>query len=426
MLLQACRIEVRRTLTGRHAWCWAQRVLLAIVIGLSLTSCARDDVEGAVEPLQQRLVYGEDDRVEGLDTELSAALVAMLPRTTASYVVDAGTGSFETVHGLCPGARFASQPAVAECTGVFITDDLIVTAAHCLDRVDSCRDYVFVRNYAMNGDAGLLANEWITLECDEAILVVNTSVLDAHNLDFAVLRVVESATNLVPPALRRSAPRVGEAVITVGTSGGLPVKATSGTVLSTRAEGDYFDFTGDLFRGGSGSGVFDANGSLLGIHVRGSPDFEYSPEGCRRIRNVPEDGSESEQANTLDSILDALCGQEPQLAPCREASEPEPADGEKPEAPSPRDSESEVIGQMPLFPPSAEAIDPPQRPPAQATPLDADRTADASGATNVAGVTPITGGSSCSFPMVEETYGRTALLLAALGTVQLLRRHRRV
>lgn len=265
-----------------------------------------------VGTVQQSIIYGDDDRIEGGLSASVSSIVALIPREAVEYAADGGTRvSFESAHGLCAGERFAEQPALSHCTGVLVAPDLVITAAHCLDAVTSCRDYVYVRNYYLHhDDAGVPpASDFVTLECESTLATMKTSFLDDRHLDFAVLRLSQPAERFIGPVLRYQPPVVGEAVMTIGTSGGLPFKATSGVVLGVRPErDDYFDFTGDVFIGGSGSGVFDAEGSLLGIHVRGARDFELTGSGCWRSRTVAEDGTGgTEQANSLGSIIDTLC-----------------------------------------------------------------------------------------------------------------------
>jgi hypothetical protein len=108
----------------------------------------------------------------------------------------------------------------------------------------------------------------------------------------------------------------GDAVALVGHGAGLPAKIAAGAhVVAARAGvRDYFSADVDGFEGGSGSGVFDAQGALVGIAARGGTDFELAPEGCSRSRvGGPEQG---EQITYLSRAIEGLCEDPNASAPC--------------------------------------------------------------------------------------------------------------
>jgi hypothetical protein len=297
-------------------------------IGVLAVACIDTSESEAAGVARQPIVYGTDDRVEAPYGDVPASIVALIPHATLTALADGGVQpSFEQTHQTCPGERFAEQPAIANCSGVLIAPDLLVTAAHCLELVPSCSDYAYVRNYALQVDGGLpMLGHLDQVGCDSVIVQTHTSIIDDRYLDFAVIRLDRAISPFEPSALRTARPRTGEAVTAIGANGGLPFKAARGTVRDVRAADDYFEYNADIFVGGSGSGVFDDGGALLGIEVRGGVDFELTAEGCYRSRIVPEDHADIEQANTLSSILDGLCAVAPELDACEPRLTSEPID----------------------------------------------------------------------------------------------------
>lgn len=292
--------------------------------------CRQASQEEPYAVVGQRVVYGSDDRAEAAEAPQVPWVVALVPRERLLDAADAGLSpTFEALHGLCPTERFAAQPAIAECSGVLIAPGVVATAAHCLDRVASCRDYVYLRSYQYaRGEGPSPLREFEVLECESTLVRVRSSILDERQLDFVLVTLSEPVPGLAPLTIRRDGALVGESVTSVGASGGLPFKTTSGVVLGVRPEqGDYFDFVADVYAGGSGSGVFDRRGRLLGIHVRGEADFEFTDEACWSSRALPEDGTGgSEQANAIAPILDALCQADPGQEPCADEAPLEPPD----------------------------------------------------------------------------------------------------
>ncbi|MBC7172078.1 MAG: trypsin-like peptidase domain-containing protein, partial [Polyangiaceae bacterium] len=96
----------------------------------------------------------------------------------------------------------------------------------------------------------------------------------------------------------------------IGFPSGLPAKIEdSGEVVNPRsAARDYFTATTDTFAGNSGSGVFDENGTLVGILVRGARD--YISTGTCIATNVVEIGKDFDQGEEVTyaaRAIEALC-----------------------------------------------------------------------------------------------------------------------
>ncbi|MCP4504357.1 MAG: S46 family peptidase [Deltaproteobacteria bacterium] len=88
---------------------------------------------------------------------------------------------------------------------------------------------------------------------------------------------------------------------------GIPAKLDDGgRIVATRGLRDYFHATTDSFGGNSGSGVFNADGEVLGILVRGEPDYEISGS-CYVVSELPEAVNSAEGVTQVQRAVDDLC-----------------------------------------------------------------------------------------------------------------------
>lgn len=322
----------------------------------------------ATDTLQRPVVYGADDRTDGYAVaqplwrnRLVQSTVALVPRSNVS--VDADTGAVQLagqVYGeyfdLCAGQRFFDQRRVARCSGTLIAPDLVLTAGHCVPGPNRCADRRFVFNWRMT-DAGteapLTADD--VYRCAE-ILVSRDDERHGQQVDFAVIRLDRPVVgDRVPaPLLRKDAPLdTGSALNLLGFPNGLPAKfAPDGAVVNARADRlDFFEGSVDAFGGNSGSGVYDAEGRLVGVLVRGATDYTTTPEGCDVVNVLPAERTPEEGAEDITYVaraLEGLCatghddatlcppGEGAHCAPC--VADADCADGfacvEQPEAPA--------------------------------------------------------------------------------------------
>jgi len=197
-----------------------------------------------------------------------------------------------------PSIRFLDQPIASFCTGFLIAPDLLVTAGHCFSKdgqtysnlnaanVGNKADYVWVFDYtsdAQSGTSGSLRfvnipqkNQYRIAE----IIDASFTGLRGVDMDYAVVRL-DRPTDRKPFMYR-----VGQSVslddllAMVGSPRGLPLKI-SDSARVTNNDGMYSFLTNlDAFGGNSGGPVFNLNGWIEGILVRGpsktqTQDFHY-------------------------------------------------------------------------------------------------------------------------------------------------------
>lgn len=286
---------------GRGLWAlWATLVGIGILSG-----CGAGDQAGAPDdaPLGERseaIIYDRDDRLDVYEHPsvllrgiAKSSVVALIPRRHFRRN-DAGestitTWPLEDAFKVCSEERFSDQPTAAECSGVLIDDDLVLTAGHCFPGATSCEQYAYVFDYFFRSPVALEPMNWGDVYgCRRIVHKFLSSPQDSPRIDFAVVQLERRATGRTPVSIRTTPLVEREPLATIGCVSGLPAKIDSGgRVLSSRApNNDYFLLDSDTFSGSSGSGVFDAAGQLVGILVRGGADYEASADGGCRVPKV--------------------------------------------------------------------------------------------------------------------------------------------
>jgi hypothetical protein len=270
------------------------------------------------------LVYGDDDRAEYFQVESDAmrarmteSMVALIPNSSLQRVGDQlnlHAATWGELDGLCPGERFADQPAAAFCSGVLVDWDLVLTAGHCV-RAFALGDFVVAFDFFYQ------APEQLELGSDlRTPIEIVAEALDPPasepRLDFAWLRLdrpVEAGRAPVPLRLGPTSIALGEPIVTVSAGGGVPMKLDAGgQVRDLRAgSADYFVADSDTSKGSSGGAAFDRSLTLVGVLVRGAQDLSAAEgDTCRTTLKVPAQAAE-EQFTYVQRAVAALCAADP-------------------------------------------------------------------------------------------------------------------
>lgn len=297
--------------------------LAVLLAPLALVAC--DDsmsVDEAPRTVDQAAIYGDDDRQdwyahpdEDLRNLTEFSIVSFMdPRVlndSDPNDVTIRSGTLGDRWGLCSGERFADQPTASGCSATLIDDDLVLTAGHCMTSQRACEGSVYVFRYFMESEDALatMAVEDI-YECDE-LLVQELSRSRGGEQDYAIFRLDRPATPEHIPAPVHPAPDLdeGDPIVMIGFPSGLPAKIEDGgRITNTRSNTrDYFEATTDSFGGNSGSGVFDDEGRVIGILVRGQNDY-YQDGRCVRATTYPDDDSRgAESISYAINAVEDLC-----------------------------------------------------------------------------------------------------------------------
>jgi hypothetical protein len=294
------------------------------------------------------LIYGLDDRAEpdALDqTGIAAAVQRCVALASAEVTSaededggsneDAGAsggdyGGWETAKRrfrLCPEERFADQPSVADCSGVLVAKDIVLTAGHCVPSHGDCALQRYLLGYA-NHARPASPSTVTSVECGKVLIREVGFLSDDSRIDYALVHLTSRAA--VEPAVPRWLPaEPGEPVWSVGHPMGAPVKIDSGAVIVTVNDTGY-ELLADAYQGSSGSGLYDASGSLIGILTGGQRDFDWDDaRSCQvsRVTNEAMPGS-VERAMQIQVIMGRACYRLPDLALCDDYQRDVPGSGD--------------------------------------------------------------------------------------------------
>lgn len=164
------------------------------------------------------------------------------------------------------------------CTGVWISEDEILTAHHCMqglaNMIAGVDDEFEADVDPMGVKTGFIVESEVegVGEQPSSIHFGKAVALDEMH-DLAIVKVI--GKNVIPhraAELANIGPAVGEDIFVVGHTKGLYWSYTRGNVTAYRGTlpgvdkaGPFLQFTAPIFFGNSGGGVFDDDGKLVGI-----------------------------------------------------------------------------------------------------------------------------------------------------------------
>ena len=307
--------------------------LVALCVGCGATSAEQEIGEA-----QQRVLYGTDDRQEvyadlagplaGIASKSALALIPnrwLKRQADGTWTVEAR--SAELRHDLCENEPFAQQPAAADCSGTLVTEDQVLTAAHCVWSISKCRSIAFTFNYwyVSLGQLATIDDDAI-YQCQDVVFRGTDESAD-EAIDLAIVKLDRPVRGFEPvdllPSDRVSA---GMAIALVGAAAGVPIKIDrGGSVQSLIGEPPVgFKSNLDAFLGSSGSGVFSEEGLLVGVLSKGQNDYALDGD-CYRARQL-DDAAGDETAYFASVAINRACADpalsEKLCAATREHDEP--------------------------------------------------------------------------------------------------------
>jgi len=299
-----------------------------------------------------RVIYGDDHRrdwhaLDSTDAEDALALT-LLQNVIVSHVEVSDLGSPDTggvyrvldsypdddrlgpYWNMCDGQRFVRHPTLSSCSGTLVGADQVITAGHCMNSQEKCDNAAYVFKYYVTGydsDGDPIFPEITT---DDVYFCSEFRTQHGFGgVDIALVKLNRAVVGGRTPATYHKTlvpTTVGQKLLMIGFPSGMPAKVDDGgTVTNTNGNGyEFFEGSTDSFGGNSGSGIFDENGTMIGVLVRGRTDYVCSGGGdwsdcsgddeCVRVNEL-EDHHGTEDITYVDRVTDLFFSPSPPPLP---------------------------------------------------------------------------------------------------------------
>lgn len=261
------------------------------------------------------IIYGDDNRMDWYESsntsyqELALSTAAMINKNNLIHKKDYIKISGVTLRGrgVCENERFSDQITAASCSGFLVSDDLLVTAGHCIENKEDCAKNSWVFNYKKDFKehrANMVKKEDV-YNCKE---IIERKLETFGKNDYALIRLKRKVLGRSPLKYRTEGkPKKNDNLVVIGHPSGLPTKiADNAKIRSLKFR--YFKANLDTYGGNSGSAVFNSDtGVVEGILVRGATDY-ISRNECRESNRVSNNQGRGEDVTYITNIK-ALKGQ---------------------------------------------------------------------------------------------------------------------
>ncbi len=260
---------------------------------------------------QYKVIYGDDNRKDVFEStnsafvELSKSTAAMILGSNLKIVNSEVEINGVTLQGrgICAKERFSKQVTAANCSGFLVSENVLVTAGHCIKSDVDCRNFKWVFDYKVDhaDQAKITISQNSVYSCKKII----SRALDSFSKDdYAVIELDRKVSDRRPLSFRKTGKIAkGAPVVVIGHPTGLPTKIADGAnvrSLSTK----FFTANLDTYGGNSGSAVFNVNsGEVEGILVRGENDYVRDPSlGCNVSNVCKNDACRGEDVTYITNI----------------------------------------------------------------------------------------------------------------------------
>lgn len=263
--------------------------------------------------ISQAIIFGADNRSDIVthatkNRDLAPAISMsvgqpyVIPQSQQKFRLDFYPASDSANVGLCPEEKFSQQNANwLNCTGFMVTEEVMVTAGHCMifnhsgtkpalvqdGTTSMCNDFDWVFDFKAGAQKQVslvdydLATQ--TAQCQKVIHAEITpdmlnstgTFVGEYGLDFAIIKLDRPMKDRQPLRIATLAPKKNELVYAIGYPSGLPMKLAHNARVIEDHFKNFFTADLDISSGSSGGPVFNIKNEVIGIVVRASPVEDY-------------------------------------------------------------------------------------------------------------------------------------------------------
>lgn len=261
------------------------------------------------------VIYGEDSRKDFYQENdiflqsLSSSTVAIFKKDdliedTWSYKINRKT--FGEEFGLCKSEKFIEQQLGPRCSGVLVASDLILTASHCVESIDQCKNQLrfsfdFSRKTGSSPSITELSKEGL-YKCVKIVYQMDNAFED-----IALVKLDRPVTDIEPVVFMspKKSFKEGTEVFMSGFPSGLPLKLVDNAEVIRHGSLSFLTNL-DSFGGNSGSPIYNReDGNLIGILSKGELDFEKRGQ-CYVSKKCSNFGCSGENVSYLDSVINVI------------------------------------------------------------------------------------------------------------------------
>lgn len=260
---------------------------LLLVFSIFSTGCTLGPVFGGDIPIGPKgIIYKKDDRkdyYEIYEIEIQEQAKACPVLLHSSRLKQKEDGNFEIKpHKNKDGSfftygerynfeevtkTFANQPMAGSCSAFLVAPNIVITAGHCFHEKTETqiKGMRFVFGFWMNSKNEPNLN--VPSENVYSVKrVIHYEYSPISSIDYAVIELDRECTVAKPLEIASDEVNIGDYVYSIGYPNGLPLKYSPNAEVF-RVNDNSFVASLDLFKGNSGSPVFNANGEVVGVYI---------------------------------------------------------------------------------------------------------------------------------------------------------------